>query len=183
MATEEKLIPVRVVYRQLDYLTTVTNPLGEEVDGIKTAYGPNHPNLNVGRYPELDPESQEFADMVSDFRNGQLILLRPHQYVGLKRSGAIRDVHMDDSGEEMPEDEEVLLDVSDATVEELASWIRDSDPKPTVQDVVDASDGDANNARKLLEAESRATNGDPRKGVLQGLSAVISRGNVEDDES
>src|SRR6478752_1546625 len=112
MATEQQLKPVRVVFRQLDYLTTVINPLGDEVDGIKTAYGPNHPNLDVRRYPELDPESQEFADMASDFRLGQLIELRSHQYVGLIKTGAVRDVITDqESGVEMEPDEE-LVDVS-----------------------------------------------------------------------
>jgi hypothetical protein len=173
VATEQQLKPVRVVFRQLDYLTTVTNPLGEEVDGIKTAYGPNHPMLDVRRYPELDPESQEFADMASDFRLGQLIELRPQQYIGLKKSGAIRDVVTDAAtGTEVEQDEE-LIDVSAASVDELASWI--TDEKPTVNDVVQASQGDPEVARKLLEAESQATNGEPRKGVLEGLSAVISR--------
>jgi hypothetical protein len=179
---QQDLKPVRVVFRQLDYLTTVTDPLGNEVDGIKTAYGPNHPMLDVRRYPELDPDSQEFADMVSDFRYGQVIGLRPHQYVGLIKSGAVRDVKVDpDTGQEEDTEEE-LLDVNEATVDELADWIRNNDPKPTVNDVVQASGGDANVARKLLEAESQATNGEPRKGVLEGLSAVISRGDTGDDE-
>jgi hypothetical protein len=182
MATDQsQLKPVRVVYRQLDYLTTVINPLGDEVDGVKTAYGPNHPMLDVRRYPELDPDSQEYADMASDFRYGQVILLRPQQYIGLIKSGAVRDVKRDPStGEEEPGEEE-LLDVNEATVEELADWIQNNDPKPTVNDVVQASGGDANVARKLLEAESQATNGEPRKGVLEGLSAVISRGDTGDE--
>jgi hypothetical protein len=41
---------------------------------------------------------------------------------------------------------------------------------------VQASGGDPNLAKKLLEAESQATDQDPRKGVLEGLTAVISRG-------
>ena len=180
MATEEfnpqELKPVRVVFRQLDYLTTIINPLGQEVDGVKTAYGPGHPNLDVFRHPELDPESQEYADMVSDYKRGQLIQLRPYQYIGLIRSGAVRDVVFSDSDDSIEADEdEQLLDINAASVEELADWIS-TDPKPTVQEVVDASGGNADLARKLLEAESKATDGDPRKGVLNGLTAVISRG-------
>lgn len=170
----QQLKPVRVVFRQLDYLTKITNPLGDEVDGIKTAYGPNHPNLDVRRFPEMDPESQEFADMASDFRLGQLIQLRPHQYVGLIKTGAVRDVITDDAtGTEVEPDEE-LIDVSTASVEELADWIRTE--KPVANDVVRASNGDPDIARKLLEAESVAKNGEPRKAVLEGLSAVVSRG-------
>lgn len=179
-ATQDKLIPVRVVFRQLDYLTTVIDPLGNEVDGIVTAFGPNHPNLDVRRYPELDPESQEYADMASDFRQGQLILLRPYQYVGLKKSGAIRDVPVEDGEIVDTEDDDELLDINEATVDQLVDWIHND--KPTINDVVQASGGDADLARKLLEAESKATNGEPRKGVLQGLSAVISRGDTGDEE-
>ena len=172
--TASDLKPVRVVFRQLDYITVLTNPLGQEVDGIKTAYGPGHPELNVERHPELDPSSQEFADMVSDFRNGQLIMMRPHQYVGLIRTGAVRDVVTnEDTGEELTPDEE-LLDVNVASVDELADWIRLE--RPTVNDVVQASGGEPVIARKLLEAESKAQNGEPRKGVLEGLTAVVSRG-------
>lgn len=170
---QQGLKPVRVVFRQLDYLTEVTNPLGEPVDGIKTAYGPNHPNLDVRRHPELDVDSQEFADMVSDFRYGQLILLRPHQYVGLIKTGAVRDVRTDDDGSELEPDEN-LIDIGTASVEELADWIREE--RPVANDVVRASEGDPELAKKLLEAESQAKDGQPRKSVLEGLTAVISRG-------
>jgi hypothetical protein len=174
MATDrEDLKPVRVVYRQLDYLTVITNPMGEEVDGIKTAYGPGHPMLDVRRDPDLDPESQEFADKASDFRLGQLIMLRPYQYIGLIKSGAVRDVVTDSSGEEVAQDEE-LIDIATASVEELADWIRTE--KPTANDVVQASNGEPELAEKLLQAETIARDGEPRQGVLRGLSSVAARG-------
>lgn len=172
-----ELKPVRVVFRQLDYLTEVINPLGQKVDGVKTAYGPGHPELNPSRHPEIDPDSQEYADLVSDFQRGQLINLREYQYVGLIRTGAVRDVKYEgDDNVEVDEDEE-LIDVGSASVDELADWIRQVPPnKPTVQDVVNASGGDPDIAKKLLEAESKAHDGEPRKGVLEGLTAVVSRG-------
>jgi hypothetical protein len=170
----EDLKPVRVRVRQLDYVTKGINPLGDEVDRITTAYGPGNPTIDPAGRIGLDPGSQEYADLASDFQHGQLIMVRPQAYVGLIESGAVRDVKTDEeSGEEIIEEEE-LLDVNTASVEELADWIKTE--RPTVNDVVQASGGDPDVAQKLLEAESQATDGEPRKGVLEGLSAVISRG-------
>ena len=59
----------------------------------------------------------------------------------------------------------------EAGVDELVAWIETENP--TVSDMLDAADGDPDVARKLLEAE-QAT-GDPRKGAVEGLGAVISR--------
>lgn len=172
MPAAEDLKPVRVRVRQLDYITKGRNPLGDEVDKMATAYGPGSPQLDPANR-SLDPGSQEHADAASDFRLGQLIAVRPGAYVGLIESGAVRDVETDDSGEEVTEEEE-LLEVNAASVDDLANWIRTE--RPTVNDVVQASDGDPETARKLLEAESQAQDGEPRKGVLEGLTAVISRG-------
>ena len=165
---------MRVRVRQLDYVTRGTNALGDEVDRIATAYGPGNPVNDPAGRPGLDPESQEAADLASDYQYGQLIMVRPQAYVGLIESGVVRDVQKDsETGEEVIEEEE-LLDVNTASVDELAEWIRTE--RPTVNDVVQASGGDPELAQKLLEAEAQATEGQPRKGVLEGLSAVISRG-------
>lgn len=170
----QELRPVRVRVRQLDYVTVGTNPLGQDVDRIVTAYGPGSAVLDPTQRHGLDPESQEFADLASDFKNGQLIMVRPQAYVGLIESGVVRDVQTDEAtGEEVSEDEE-LLDVNSASADDLAEWIRND--RPTVNDVVQASGGEPDVAQKLLEAETQATDGEPRKGVLEGLSAVISRG-------
>ena len=168
---DQDLMPVRVVYRQLDYVTTGPNPVGDIVDIIVTAYGPGMPQNDPLLQPGLDVESQEYADKASDFRFGELIHLRKHQYVGLIASGAVRDVKVDQDGEE---EEEELLDVHTATADQLALWIQQE--HPTVNDVVRASEGDPEVAKKLLEAESLATDGEPRKGVIEGLTAVVSRG-------
>jgi|SRR4051812_9456651 hypothetical protein len=172
-ALATNLVPVRVRVRQLDYLTRGTNPLGDEVDRMATAYGPGDSRLDPSLRTDLDPQSQEYADLVSDFRLGQLILLRPQAYVGLITSGAVRDITTDDTGEEVEQEEE-LLDAVTASSDQLADWIREE--RPTVQDVVSASGGDVDVARKLLEAEAQAQSGEARKGVVEGLTAVISRG-------
>lgn len=168
----EDLKPVRVKIRQVDYITKGVNPLGDEVDVIKTAYGPGMPQLDPAE-SGLDPESQEFADRASDYKRGQLIELMPQAYVGLIQSGAVADFQTVEGSDEEVEEEEVLLDVNTATVDELTEWIQQE--HPTVNDVVQASDGDADVAQKLLEAETQAQSGEPRKGVVEGLTAVISR--------
>jgi uncharacterized radical SAM superfamily Fe-S cluster-containing enzyme len=73
----------------------------------------------------------------------------------------------------VPQDEE-LIDIATASVEELADWIRTE--KPTANDVVQASNGEPELAEKLLQAETIARDGEPRQGVLRGLSSVAARG-------
>lgn len=172
-ATTGDLKPVRVRIRQVDYFTKATDPLGNEVDKIVTGYGPGSPMLDPENRTDLEPGSQAYADALSDYQKGELIFLRPQAYVGLIQSGAVKDVQTDEEGEEVAE-EEVLLDVNTASVDQLAQWI--ASERPTVNDVVQASGGDPDVAQKLLEAESQAQSGEPRKGVVEGLSTVISRG-------
>jgi len=66
--------------------------------------------------------------------------------------------------------------VSEMDDEELEAWIRED--QPTVDDTVGAAGTDADLARRLLDAEARATDGDPRKGVITGLGEVIKRAGV-----
>jgi len=65
------------------------------------------------------------------------------------------------------------LDVSSASVEELASWIEED--KPTVNEVLEAAGGDPATASKLLDAENLATGNQPRQGVVEGLSKIAGR--------
>lgn len=82
--------------------------------------------------------------------------------------------------EEVAEDS--ATDDSDASVTPLAEmdqaqvtqWL--SDTEPTEKEVVEAAEGNPELARKLLNAENEVTGGDPRDGVVEGLSEVISRG-------
>lgn len=59
-------------------------------------------------------------------------------------------------------------------VQSLARWIQED--KPTVDETVDKAEGDPAKATTLLEAESVATGGDPRKGVVEGLEDIIEDG-------
>jgi hypothetical protein len=63
--------------------------------------------------------------------------------------------------------------VEDMSDEELVTWIKDS--HPNINTVVDAAEGDADNARRLLEAEDKATGGDSRQGVVKGLTHIIDQ--------
>src|SRR5690349_4500350 len=58
----------------------------------------------------------------------------------------------------------------DSTDEELEAFAKGA----KVSEVVEAANGDAAFAQRLLEAENAATGNDPRKGVAEGLAAVVS---------
>jgi hypothetical protein len=64
-----------------------------------------------------------------------------------------------------------------ATDQQLAAWISDESPK--VDEVVASAGDDPELAGRLLEAERAATKGDARKGVEEGLQAIIDRGSEQ----
>lgn len=81
---------------------------------------------------------------------------------------------VDSPGLEAPapaETKEGLI-LSEAGVDELVAWLEEK--KPNVKDTVEAANGDIEAARRILEAESIATGGDPRKGVAEGLGAILN---------
>lgn len=67
------------------------------------------------------------------------------------------------------EADESLSIGSGSTDEELLAFVKDA----KVGEVVDAADGDADFAQRLLEAENDATGNEPRSGVAKGLAAVV----------
>lgn len=66
-----------------------------------------------------------------------------------------------------------VTSIRDLSDEELIFWIKEDHPK--VSEVVDAAEGDTELARRLLDAEDTATGGDSRKGVIEGLTAVVGQ--------
>lgn len=165
---------VRVRIREVTYARLTTNILDQRVLEYPTAYGPGRPEIDPVRVlgPDFDPNSDDAQKAAADFKLGQEIDLLPDDYVRLMNGGAVTDAGTAEQVAQQMEDE--LLDPATASVDDLARWIEQE--KPTVQDVVNASGGEPDIARKLLEAESQATDQDPRKGVLEGLTAVIARG-------
>ena len=168
---EARTHPVRVLVREAAYVKLVFNPLGQPSLESATGYGPGRPEIN----PENRGQgvTEEEADL--DFKLGQLVLLLDNDYVRLINCGAVADSEAVEQYA-LEEDDEVL-DVRTASVEDLARWI--SQEKPNANDVVQASVGEAELAEKLLRAEAMAaqeTNGEPRKSVVDGLSVVIGRG-------
>jgi hypothetical protein len=165
---------VRVRIREVTYAKLTTNILDQKVLEYPVAYGPGRPEIDPVRVlgPDHDPNSDDAQAAYKDFKLGQEIELLPDDYVRLINGGAVVDSGT--AEEQQAQMEEEILDVSTASVDDLARWIEQE--KPTVQDVVNASGGDPDIARKLMEAEAQATDQDPRKGVMEGLTAVISRG-------
>jgi hypothetical protein len=72
----------------------------------------------------------------------------------------------------VPEGEAVEAEVvitSASTDEELEAFVKDAN----VKEVVAAAGDDTDFAHRLLAAENDATGNDPRKGVAEGLAAVV----------
>jgi hypothetical protein len=79
------------------------------------------------------------------------------------------ELEAQESAEESEVEETPLTERS---VEELISWIKDA--SPTEDELIAAADGDPDVAKRLLEAEGAATGGDPREGVVEGLAQVVA---------
>jgi hypothetical protein len=139
----------RVLYRSWHYYVPGKNPLGESVLQYKEA-----------RRGQILPEDgEELRD--EDIKRGLL-----HGGIEPYNSASAEDIG------DGPDEEEVLEE--DEMVNELVLWLRDAEPN--VNDTIEASEGDPERARMLLKAENIVTGNDPRKGVVQGLTAVITRG-------
>lgn len=165
---------VRVIIREITYAAKDKNLLDQDVIVHRTAYGPGRPEIDPARNfgPDVDPESSEYKDAVVDYRLGQQVELLDEDYIRLSNGGAVKDA---DAVEAMAvESDEEVLDVRTASVDDLARWIEQEGPN--VNETVQASGGEAELAQKLLEAETQATDGEPRQGVVDGLSTVIGRG-------
>jgi hypothetical protein len=66
--------------------------------------------------------------------------------------------------------------VAEKTDQQLIDWI--TEDRPNVNQTIEAAGGDPSLAQRILDAESAATGGDPRQGVVDGLATVIDRGNA-----
>jgi hypothetical protein len=172
MATETKRThPVRVRIREVPYAKLLENALGQPYIDYVSGFGPGRPEIR----PDARTDDVSEEDAQKDFKLGQLIYLLDDDYLRLKNAGAVKDA--EDVEQQAVEMEDEVLDVETASVDDLARWIVQE--KPTVNEVVQASDGQPELAEKLLRAEAQAaqeTNGEPRKTVVDGLSTVMSRG-------
>jgi hypothetical protein len=167
--------PVRVRIREVTYAALGKNMLDQDVIVYNTAYGPGRPEIEpVTRLGEnADPDSPEYQAAQDDFRLGQRVDLLDDDYVRLRNGGAVLDA---ESVEEAAQAAEDAVPVSQASDDDLVAWIKSE--QPTVQEVVNASDGDPGLAHRLLAAEAAAAQDEdrePRKGVVEGLTAVVAR--------
>lgn len=97
-------------------------------------------------------------------RRGEEVELSDEDYA----RGESLDAFVTDEDEQ---DEQAEFNVVDASDDELVDWIEDE--SPTVAEVVEAANNDPESARRLLAAEDSVTDGEPRKGVEEGLTAII----------
>lgn len=69
------------------------------------------------------------------------------------------------------DDEQQAGGESPAPAEDPEGWLREA--RPSVKDVLEAAGTDKELAQRLLDAEAAVTGGKPRKGVVEGLTAVV----------
>ncbi len=107
---------------------------------------------------------------------GQEVELLEHDEVRLDELGALeprgakagtQPVATDDEDE----DEVEVLDVAASSVVQISEWL--TSVEPTVPQTLELAQGNAELAEKLLEAETVATGGEPRKGVEKELQKLI----------
>jgi hypothetical protein len=127
---------------------------------------------------QYEPGKLVYEDRTA-YRGEEIELLPADHARGLRFNAFLKSGQsVDDLGSGGPVSSTALqFSAKDATDTELINWIKDGNP--SVQDVVDASEGDPETAARLLSAEGAATGNDPRKGVVMGLEAVVSRSGSE----
>jgi len=128
---------------------------------------PMQPGLNVfyekiaKRGDELDVDDLRDADLEKGERLGSFF--NDEELKQIRRAEA--------SGGSL-ESADVDFDASEAGEHEIAEYI--TEQRLTVDETVALSGGDPVVAQRILEAESVASGGDSRKGVVAGLEAVIA---------
>jgi hypothetical protein len=168
---------VRVCIREVTYASLGKNILDQDMIVYNTAYGPGRPEIEPMSVlgADADPSSPEYEKAVTDFKLGQQIELLDEDYVRLRNGGAVVDAQVAEQAAKAAEESQ--QDVASASKEDLVAWLMTEGPN--VQETVNASEGDPGLAKRLLEAEAEAAqqeDREPRKGVVDGLSAVVARG-------
>lgn len=110
-------------------------------------------------FDELVPYDQQRADKFEVFYTDE-------ELTRLQPDGTLAPVGGD------PASESIVLDES-SSVEELTAWI--GEDQPTIDEVVELAGDSPVMARKLIDAETAATGGDPRKGVTTKLEKVANQ--------
>lgn len=144
----------------------------------------NEVTIKIRAFPyyedAVDPATGETRKVERVARRGDTVKLSDVDYERARRFDAIRteaEVEAEADGEaEATPAEAAAFDIETASVEELSGWIQgkytDGD-KPIVDEVVAEGTGDPELAKRLLEAENHATGGQPRVGVVNGLTEII----------
>lgn len=125
----------------------------------------------------IDPVTENEVNREFIATRGDQVTLSRIDYRRGVQAGAFVDVEQDDDPDLSTLATPVAslgASASDASVQDLAEWLQ-SDPKPTVPQVVDAADGDAETAAKLIDAENLATGQQPRTTLVEQLQEIIDR--------
>ena len=116
---------------------------------------------------DIDPVSGRSVRREEIAVRGEEIELNEEDY---RRALKFEAIALPDSpSQEAPVDVASNIDI--ATVEEVAEWLKVS--KPTIDETVEAADGDTMKAKKLLDAENLVSGRQPRAGVVTKLEEII----------
>lgn len=66
-------------------------------------------------------------------------------------------------------------DFATATVDDIADWMEDS--RASIPQLLEIANENPDAANRILEAENKIQSGDPRKGLVEGLTAVVQKAN------
>jgi hypothetical protein len=175
MATTETKGSSRVVgVLSAIYFSPGKDVLGQDVQRVKTALRGEETELSPAEESRLEengallpkgskPEDAAKAaearlDAYRAQRGDQEALARHHERLAASKPGDGEIVNV-----EAP---------VDGNVGELTGWIKQS--KPNVDDTVALAEGDPERAQRVLDAETAATGGSPRKSVQEQLEKVVA---------
>lgn len=118
-------------------------------------------------HKEVENPAGDGTTTVSDFATqGQEVEVNDADYKFGESIGAF----VTDKDESEGGDSDVVS-IADASDDELDVWLEEE--APTVGDLLDLVGDDKESAQRVLDAEDRVTNGDPRKSLADGLNKVI----------
>jgi len=130
-----------------------------------------------------DPSGMKSVEL-REAKRGETVTLEQIGLLALKKGESSHAFYTDDEREAIeegrdPDASSGSAGASGGTISELGEYELAEHIKNenlTVQQTVDLAGGDKDLAHRLLQAENIATDGEPRKGVETGLTAIIEAG-------
>ena len=120
----------------------------------------------IDRMAESGLDTQEAARLLSAGPHAEATAMAQLRTAGINADAAATGDAAATSGEK-------FVDVREMDDTEIADWIGEN--RPNVDQTIALAQNDRDLAEKVLDAETIATDQDPRAGVERGLEAIIAR--------